>query len=254
MIVGAGCRTDARLIWKKAIQRCANNDLLGPDVVYLGPSTQGPGTVFIQYRSGGIGYSHLASEYMSANNNAIIQDAEISCGADSATSNKVSASLDLSKVLSVPVNLSAKLSSAKTISFKTDSMKWVSLVDGPYKAIVNGLPENSQVKADLIGGKRLVLSRALLIKGMTAKLEFSKEAALDVRASLPTGATTSTNANTDASFSADWAGDTTLVLTSKEDFYIGGELRHYDIGGLSAAEIGEKVPNAAKLKLVAQPQ
>jgi len=242
----SGCHDDARTIWKDGIRRCAENDLLGPNILFFGPSNgQGPGTIYVKYKDGSIGLSHLSSEYLNSPDGIIVNGLEFACGENSSVSNTISGSLDLSKILSVPTTISGKLSTAKSISVKTDSLQWVELVVGPYKALVNSQPPANSIRSDLVAGQ-LVLTRALKVKGMSATLEFSKDKAAALKINLPQNISGYTNSG--INFSVGWESDSKLVLTSKSDFYIAGELRHYENNGLASDVIGSLVTDADQLK------
>ncbi|MBL9166271.1 MAG: hypothetical protein JNN07_00870 [Verrucomicrobiales bacterium] len=251
LLLLCGCQDDARKIWREGIKKCAQSDLLGSGILYLGPSTRlGPGTIFQRLSDGGLLPSHLASEYIKDQSGVLDPGAPFTCAAHKEAKSKVSGKLDLSKLLSSDASLSGHLNRARTIDVKTDSLEWVSIVTGPYRKIINDLDPNGQIRSDLGPGEHLVLTRALRVKGMSAELEFSKDAAVEVKATLPQNI--GGLAGTGVNLAAEWQSDTKLKLTSTTDFFIAGELHRYRFGGLASVPklLGEKVEDADKLHVV----
>src|SRR5208282_778153 len=75
---------NAKAVWNDGLKKCAQNDLLGPKILYFGPSNAlGPGTIFQKYADGGIQVSHLLSQYGSTDLYAPAQT--FSCDATSSS-------------------------------------------------------------------------------------------------------------------------------------------------------------------------
>jgi len=243
-----GCKNDARSIWNEGLKQCSNNDLLGPNILYFGPSfSDGPGTVLVKFSSGGIGISHLANEYLDTN--LLIYGASFDCNIDYAKTNGLSGSFDLSKVLSIPVSVAAKLSKAQSISVTSTNLRWVELNVGKYKELVkNGLANQQALLNDITNGQPII-EKALLVSGLSATIEFATDLSADVKASLSGGLAGSTNS--DIGFSAQWQSDNKIVIAATGNFYIAGELHTWDNkgGGLAAADyMGPIVKDAGKLE------
>jgi hypothetical protein len=235
LLLLAGCgASDARAIWQDAIKKCATNDLLGPDVFYFGPSNSlGPGTVFQAFATGGTQESHLLNSYVPQPSSVISPDPRsFTCQADKAGKFGVTAEVPLDAVLPVGAAAGGHLKRARTVKVWADELTWVSLLTGPYKAAVTGLPEQNQVRQDITKNGHLVLSRALLVKGLKAELEFSSDVGADVKAAVP-----SVSGEKDIKLGSSWEGTTKLTITGASAFYIAGELRKWE-GGLAAGDIG----------------
>lgn len=243
---------NAKALWTAGLKKCAVSDLLGPNVVYLGPSNAlGPGTIFQKFADGGIQPSHLLKEYAPSPDSLMSPAQTFTCAADSSSSIKLDGSTTLPTALAVSGSVSGAFSSASTVTVKAESLEWDQLVTGPYKSLVSGLPDSNSVKTDLQNPNQLVLSRALLVKGMTAVLEFKGSAGGTAKLSVPSGPVPKdANSNIGIDLSANWEGDTKLTLTATSAFYIAGELRHYS-GGLAGGSpvIGPLEPNAGKVHL-----
>lgn len=240
---------DARALWKEALKRCANSDLLGPNVLYLGPSNGlGPGTVFEPFRTGGTQESHLIDSYVQSPATVISPKPQtFTCAADRATKMSLSADLPLDAALPVGAQVGANLKRAKTIKVTADELRWVSLLTGAYKEAINNLPDSHQVKQDIQKNGHLVLSRALQVKGLKAELEFASDVGADVKAKVP-----NVSGEKDIKLGGAWEGTTKLTITSSSDFFIAGELRKWEEGGLAASEIGTLILNVANIKVLSK--
>jgi len=244
LLVLAACRpTDARAIWKDGIKKCATTDLIGPDVLYFGPSnTLGPGTVFERFSTGGIQESHLLPSYINPPDPVISPNpGTFACTSDRAAKMNLSAEVPLDAVLPIGAAAAAHLKKARSVKVWADELQWVALLTGPYKEKVIALPATHTVRKDLEAG-HLVLSRALRVKGLKAELEFSSDVGADVKAAVP-----SVSGAKDIKLGGAWDGTTKLTISAASDFFIAGELREWK-GGLSAAdEVGPPVRNAGSL-------
>jgi len=246
-----GCdgHEDARAIWRDGIKKCAANDLLGPNVLYFGPSNgDGPGTVFQTFASGGTQVSHLLTEYAPTPTSVLDPNPQkFPCGSNFTATSTIGGGLSLPDTLKVSGDVAVNLNKARTVTINAQSIEWDQLVTGPYKELVLGLPNTNTVKTDLIQGKQLVLTRALKVAGMTADLEFTSDIGPSVKLSIQNGPLKGVGVN----FSAEWKSDTKLTITSTSDFYVAGELHTFSETGLAggATEIGPLVPRVAKIKV-----
>lgn len=244
---------DARAIWKSGIKKCSNNDLLGPNVLYFGPSNnQGPGTVFVNFVSGGTQVSHLVSEYVKNPDSVIIAGNTFKCGVNSTSKMNMSAvaSASLGSILPVSGELGFDLKKAKTLTIGTDSVQWDQLIVGPYISLIRDLPDDNSVKRDLLTDHQPVLARALKVKGLTATLDFSSNVGPTVKAKFPFPHVPSSQGG--VNITGNWESDTKLTLTATSDFYIAGELRKYSPElGLSGppTEIGELVTGVDEITI-----
>jgi len=234
---------DARAIWTQVVKKCAKNDLIGSDVLYFGPSNaDGPGTVFQPFQSGGTQESHLPSEYISNVQAVIGPNQTFSCSGNTATSFSLGADVPVETTLPVSGSVAVNLKRASKVTVSADSLAWVSLVTGPYKDLVISLNDSSTVKKDITQNGHLVLSRALSVKGMKAELEFSSSVGADVKAKVP-----NVTGDKGIAVTSAWDGTTKLTISAPTDFYIAGELRKWEAGGLAANEIGPQIKGVASI-------
>jgi len=255
LLICCGCKDDARAIWKSVIKKCANNDLLGRDILFFGPSNNlGPGTILQKFTEGGGGIqvSHLFSEYASDLESLINRGQAFSCEGMSSSSTKIGTDLSLESALSITGNLGVELKRAKEISVKVNSAQWVDIITGPFRQQVLGLSDDNIVKKDLLNNGHLVMSRALRVQGMSAELSFSIEIGGELKAKFPEINIVAGPADAGVGLNGEWISETKLVINSTSDFYIAGELREFLVTGLAAPSdvIGPIEQNVDKLKFV----
>lgn len=238
------CARDARSIWKEGIKKCANNDLLGPNVLYFGPSNSlGPGTVFQAFASGGTQESHLLDSYVKPIGPVISPNPQVfTCSAQSAKKSSIGADLPLDAALPVGATVGAHLKRASSVKVWADELQWVGLIVGPYRSAVLSLPDSNQVKQDITRNGHLILARALRVKGMKAELEFSTDVGADVKAKVP-----DVSGDKEIKLNGSWEGTTKLSVTAASDFYIAGELRRWSETGLAGSEIGTLMTGTDKI-------
>lgn len=227
LMCGCGSK-DAKQVWDQGLKKCAASDLLGPNILYFGPSNAlGPGTVFQKFADGGLQPSHLLSQYGTTSLYAPAQTFQ--CSAVASSSFKLNANATLPSVIPVNGTVAGSISTATNITVNAQSLEWDQLVTGPYKALVLGFPDSNPVKSDLLNEHQLVLSRALRVSGMSAVVEFTHDNGVNAKANIPNGPIAGAGLSLDAT----WTGDTKLTITAPADFYIAGELRTFSVNGLA---------------------
>src|SRR5258706_15392085 len=78
---------NAKALWTAGLKKCAQNDLLGPNILYFGPSNAlGPGTIFQKFADGGTQPSHLLNEYAPSPNGLMSPAQTFTCSPDSSSS------------------------------------------------------------------------------------------------------------------------------------------------------------------------
>lgn len=240
----SGC-DDARKVWNDGIKKCAQNDQLGPNVIFFGPSnTIGPGSIFTVYPDRSIQVSDLPEDYKLPAN-AILPGAVFSCEVLRNSGFGLDAKVPLTEALGVPAEIGLSLQQSKSRNIKAASVEWVELAVGRFKDHVGQLPAGNTIKQRLLNGDK-VLARALRVNGFEATLTYSSEIAPKVKAAIPS---VIGGGPEGVELSASWVDNQTLVIKSTSFFYIAGELRTYSVGGLASEEIGELVPDQARLKL-----
>jgi hypothetical protein len=257
LIFSTACIEDARAIWESVIKKCANNDLLGPDVFYFGPSNNlGPGTIFEKYPSGGIGLSYRIDSYVqseSARQSLINEGTIFSCEGTSSKKFALGLLLSLESLLSLSGDLKFDLRRAEFISVSVDAAQWIDIVTGPYCTLIQKLPNDHPVRNALSARGNLVLSRALRIRHMTAELIFSHSIGNALKKKFPEFVFSPKTDEVGIKLTGQWNSDSRLIISAASDFYIAGELRAFkntrsdgDFGLKMETDLKEKTKTAEK--------
>lgn len=225
---------DARSIWNDLLKKCASSQLIGNDVLYFGPSNNvSVGSVWRKDSDGGYYLRYLPSQ-VSAGKSLQLSASEATCSGTvkAETDASFGAGID-SNLAPLTGNLGVDIKRARHVTIKPSSFSWVDLNETEFESAVNNLPADSPIRADLGKTNRLVVVRALRVKGIQVDLEFSSADAVDVKGQLK-----QTPADPLApKFNASWKGtnDTTLHLESANEFYVSGFLKPFSRSGLAMA-------------------
>lgn len=235
---------DAKKVWKDVIKKCATSDLLGKKVLFFGLSnTAGPGSILRKRAStegGGYGFRWSLEdlEPNSANWPELFTKPPanlVGCSGTSEKKTNIKAGLVLESVV-VPLTggLSVDFNRAKKVTVGVQHYKWDTLDEGPFVLKIDSLPTESRIRQDLNRPDRLVITRALKVKGITADLEFTSGDALALQGKYNDQAPVRVG---DVTFNASWTGSgrTTLHLESPAESYLAGELSSYRSIGFSGS-------------------
>lgn len=242
---------DGRKIWKDVLQKCANNDLLGRDVLYFGPSNNvGVGSIWRKANDGSYHPRIIRAKYAPDDNSFVIPGSNFQCEGTTISSSKISPTLALgSKLDSLNGSFGVDFNRAKKVTVQVDQLEWETLEEIPWEQKIKQLATDDPVKEDLFKPSRYILVTALRVKGMVAKLEFSSEVAAELKTKYK-GADLGRigTGDLDAGFTAKFTSETTLEITSPNDFYIAGELREVHGTGISGPEklLGAKATGLEK--------
>ncbi|WP_153020776.1 hypothetical protein [Pseudomonas sp. BMS12] len=230
----AGCRHDAKAAWADVAKDCAFSDLNGEKILFFGPSNSiGPGSIWRQASEAGGGY-RVRWESASVPSGAewMRNGSEFQCQGNNITKFTGAATTTFaSDIAPLSAELKAELEKAKSVEVKVAMMKWDTLVEGPFEQAVLALPADAPLKKDLAKPGRLVMYRALLIRGFEAKLSFDTVVGGDVSAKIKDGVLQSINGELGAGLNARWDSNKNLYLSSPSDFYVAGELVEFDMDG-----------------------
>ncbi len=245
LLLGGCDGTDsARALWKNVLRKCSQNDLLGKQVLYFGPSNGiGPGAVWRKTSSGGYNLRWQVSDL--GFSPAVVDGKPSTCSGSSTSTSKISPSVSASTVVpSLSGTASADFQRAQTITVEVGTWRWDQIAEGPYEQALKapGLP--ASVKSDLQGGNRFVLVRGLRVSGLTADLKFDSSTASELKAKYGAG-----SVDVGVGLKAQFTSDTNLKITSTSDFYLAGELYELNAGGFAATApmIGPQVKDLEKV-------
>jgi hypothetical protein len=145
---------------------------------------------------------------------------ESDCSGVSNKTFKVDANADLSKL--IPVSLGVDYHNVKGVTLEPTNVRWDDLIIGNYETLATAAAPN--VKQALFVKRQPVVSRAVHVSGLKAKVTFNNGFKVDLSKLpvVPGGITV--NIGTDGS----------LEITSTSSFYIAGVMSRFDGGSLQA--------------------
>lgn len=224
----SGCANNAKTAWTKVAKNCAVSDLDGQKILFFGPSnTLGPGSIWREAPAEANG-GYRARWDANAVPNAKAWSrtgSEFSCQASSTTTFSGEAAAALTTdIAPLAADVQAAFKSARSVEVKTTMMRWDLLLEGPYELALLGLPGNSALKKDLMETGRLVLYRALKVRGFEAKLSFDKDTSAALKAKYQGGVLKASNSAVGTDLNYSWSSASELLITSPNDFYVAGQL------------------------------
>lgn len=230
---------DAKTAWSAVAKDCAVSDLNGSKVLFFGPSNVlGPGSIWREAAAdAGGGYRvRWDSNAIPDGKNWSKGGGEFACQGNRSTKLSAGASAGFaSDIAPLSADAKADFEKAKSVEVKASMMKWDLLVEGPFEQAVVGLPASNAIKQDLAKPGRLVMYRALKVRGFEAKLTFDTKTGAELQGKYKGGVLKSVNGELGAGLNFKWVNDGELVLSAPADFYVAGELVRFDSGGGFAA-------------------
>ena len=226
----------AKDAWNAVVKNCATTDLSGATIQYFGPSNNvGPGSIWRPGPEGGYRLRYNLGD-MPGEKTFITRGEAYKCDGSRATFFGLKAAAGLTSPLTpTSAELSNDFKKAKSIEVQVQAMAWDLIREGPFESYVKTLPVGSgSIRDDLDRGDRLVLYRALRISGYAAQLKFSASDAASLKAKYSGPLPKALTGDVGAELSANWTDETTLKLSSSNDFFIAGELVPYAATGFAA--------------------
>jgi hypothetical protein len=223
LLWAVGC-DDARDAWKKILSKCASTDKIGSDAIFFGASnTIGPGSVWRKKDDGSYVVMFELSDIFpqQGDRDKILHPNNVAtCQGTNSSSWEVKGQLPFEGG-STPVSgdLSVDLKKASKTTVTVNGWSTVDLKETPWKAAVNGLPDDNAFKKDVFADNRYLAETAVFVSGLTASFEFSTDLATTLNVKYPNGKTIKIGGD-GLSLQVNWTSDTTLALTSPGDFYI----------------------------------
>jgi hypothetical protein len=206
------------------IHECAADDFATGHVVFFGLSNLGPGTVMRQEAGQVVVPAYLFDSISSQPRSTVIHlGVDWNCAlGDSLT--RVFGAKSAVGMLPVDPSLNAQLARASQVVVSANSVRWDDLLAAPYQSAVARL-NDGDLKADLLVGRYLVVSRALAANGVAITVRFDRSIGADVRAALGDGPKDLRQGKVSARVNLAWEGTTALVITALSEVYIAGQFR-----------------------------
>jgi hypothetical protein len=231
LLLSCDGKSGARFVWKKLLMSCAQNDLLGKDVLYFGLSGGiEPGSYFRKNIKGsfGIGYTFDAFGFDEQLKSSLInKGVESSCGGTGTFQSKFSPSLSLGNLIPV-LNAAAKADFVKgrKVVMSVKGWRWDNLIVSAFEAEIRRGAVNRDVLRDL-QNTRYVVVRGLYVLGLKAEVEFADSVSGEMEAKYKSGT------EVGVGLKANWASDKKLEIVSDKGFYIAGEIWEMTTSGFA---------------------
>jgi hypothetical protein len=235
-----GCSTSMVTAAKtsREIHECEADDFATGHAVFFGLSNLGPGTVMRRHAGKGVGPEYLVDSITSAQRSTVVHlGVDWNCARGDALARAFNANTAVG-MLPVDPSLNAQLARASRVEVTADSVRWDDLLAAPYQSAVDRL-NDGVLKADLLGGRYWVVSRALAATGIKITVGFDKSIGAGVKAALGDGPRTLQEGKVAARVNLTWKGTTELVITALSEVYIAGQFRRFGAGS-SASTSGTR--------------
>jgi hypothetical protein len=215
---------------------CDADDFATGNVLFFGLADNlGPGTIMKRYAGQGVTPQYLVDSIASGQASAVVhRGRDWTC----ALGDSVFRAFDLNRavgILPVDASLNARLAGASHLGVTVESVRWDDLLAGPYRAVVDNLGD-ARLKADLLGSRYLVVSRALAVKGIKITAVFDRSVGADLKAALGEGPKALKEGKVTATVNLSWESTTKLVITTPSEIYIAGQFRMFGYGTSPAAD------------------
>jgi hypothetical protein len=237
----AGCSTAmvTAATTSREIHDCEADDFATGHAVFFGLSNLGPGTVMRRHAGQGVGPAYLVDSITSGQSSTVVHlGVDWNCARGDALARAFNANSAVG-MLPVDPSLNAQLARASRLEVTADSVRWDDLLAAPYQSAVDRLNDGA-LKADLLGGRYWVVSRALAATGIKITVGFDKSIGAGVKAALGDGPRTLQEGKVAARVNLAWKGTTELVITAPSEVYVAGQFRKF--GGGSSPSTGGTMP------------
>lgn len=224
----SGCDDNVSAAWTDVLKKCVGDDQITAKLEFIGPSnTIGPGALWRKDSLGKLRLRFLIDRAIpdKQERNALFIPGEFStCKGREKSSWRVNPVLLLGTGTDrIQGELAIDLSKAKSVAVGVTSWALDQIVEGPFETWLREHPDSGYVKdlIDVTNGSRVVMRRAVKVRGFSTTLVFSPSVgmALRPRYSSPTLSAGKLGVN----LTSKWTNDTTLDLTSTKDIYIAAE-------------------------------
>jgi hypothetical protein len=140
-----------------------------------------------------------------------------------------------SKLAPASGSLSADLDRARTITLSVSGWQWDFVAEGPFNQAVSAAAHaGAPYATDVSKPARVVMTKALLVKGMSADLEFSSSDAAQLKAKYSGNLGALSGSDISVGFDGKWTSATTLNIATAGSFYLVGKMAPLVSGGFAA--------------------
>jgi hypothetical protein len=237
----AGVTGEAR---RPDVTGCDADDFATGNVVFFGLTNDlGPGTIMKRSAGKGVGPEILVGSLVADGATAstvVHRGVDWTCALGDSVARAFNANRAVG-ILPASEGDNAKLGLASEIDVSVDSVRWDDLLAGPYRTLVDQ-SSDAGLKTDLLGGRYLIVSRALVARGIKITARFDRVTGASAKAALGEGTRTFAQGKVTAIVNLAWEGTTKLVITAPTEVYIAGQFRRFVSGrSPSGASVDEMV-------------
>ncbi len=227
---GSTGKVTAREIWRDVLSRCAESDLLGKNVLFMGSSsTLGPGTILRKTTGGGytLRWNYATVAYPTK---VVQPGASASCKGTSSSTAKITPSVDVGALVpGLSAGVAADVKRGREVTVTIGNWQMDQLEEGAAEAAIKGKKISLDVWNDLQVPVKLVVSKGILIRGITAEISFDSSTAASLKAKYAQPAPVSVGVGLEGS----WTESGKLKIASTQDVYIAAELANIATTGFS---------------------
>lgn len=234
----------ARDAWRDVLKGCAESDLLGRDVLYLGPTnTTGPGSVLRKRPDKGYGIRWVSSD-MNLPKGTVKEGNLVQCKGNSKRNFELGVGLNLENAIApIAGALSLGIKNGRSVTLTVTGYRWDSVVEGPYESWVNTsaaeqIRKDLQIQTKSKDERRKILLNALAVQGFVAEVDYDPKVGAEIKGKIPEGSMPASNLGFNASVK--WEGTTKMTISSEGLFYVAGDMANYGPTGISGNEPGAR--------------
>lgn len=219
---------DGKKVWEDVIKQCADSDILGKRVIYMGPSNSvGPGSIWAK-RDGGYQLVFLLEDASIG----VMQPHVVKVGKRFSCQGKIDKKSGFSiggilGTLLAPItgSFGLDLKRARTITMDATFLQVDLVVIGRYNRLMGNPETPKDYVVEASKGNNYVADKGVLVKGLSATFDFGSTNTADLRAKYQ--GELSKSDSLAIGLSAYWSSDRSLTIRSVNDFYVALQLSKY---------------------------
>jgi hypothetical protein len=217
--------------WKRVIKSCAKSQIVGPDVLFFGPSnTIGLGSVWRKTDTGGYNPRFEFSDLIpdAETRKGIIKLGETLKECEKAKSKKWNLGVGLPFIGRIfgPTGIESDFRNARRVTVTADAVALDVIKEVPFEQAIKTLlaknPNDPYVK-DLLDPNRLIIVKGYRLSGLTVKLDYDPQQLEELKGKYPEGGSVNIGGEKGLNVAFNYSGDSHLTVKLPADVYIAGE-------------------------------
>jgi hypothetical protein len=231
VLILTGCSAGVARDPRMAGAGCEADDFATGNVIFFGLADDlGPGTILKPQAGNRAAPEYLLDAVVPGGAPAVVHTGvNWTCALGDSVSRAFNANRGIG-ILPVDDHTNEALARASRLTVTVDAVRWDDLLMDPFRTAIDQL-RDPKLKADLLGGRYLVVSRAFVVQGIKLTAVFDSATGAVSKAALGEGRRRLTQGKVSALVNVVWENNTKLVITAPSDIYIAGQLRRLEPGG-----------------------